>query len=75
MRLKILFWSLILPLHFLTKMVFASLCVADSPKQQHFHAHILNNQQSIFINLSKNKDIGKNRRDICNNSKEFALNN
>lgn len=59
MRLKILFWSLILPLHFLAKMVLASLSVADSPKQQHFCAHILNNQQSIFINLSKNKDVGE----------------
>lgn len=75
MRLKILFWSLILPLHFLAKMILASLCVGDSPKQQHFRAHILNNQQSIFINFSKNKDRKKNLRDICNNSKEFALNN
>lgn len=73
MRLKILFWSLILPLHFLAKMVLAFLDVADSPKQQHFRAHILNNQQSIFINLSKIKDVGKNLRDICNNSKGFCF--
>lgn len=60
-------------LHFQAKMVLVSLCVADSPKQQHFCAHILNNQQSIFISVSKIKDVGKNLRDICHNSKGFCF--
>ena len=54
-------------------MVLASLCIADSPKQQHFCDHILNDQQSIFINLSKIKDVEKTLRDICHNCKGFCF--
>lgn len=57
-------------------MILASLCVADSPKQQHFAARILNNYQSIFINLSKIKDVWKKKEEIfAITAKVFALNN